>query len=212
MRLFQDTSIRRKQMLIIMGTSSVALFLACAAFVTYDILSFKKTLVSKLSSLATIISDANEAAVNFGEGYRDEAEKALANLRKEKHIVRAYLYQYQDERPASSPVPLAAYRRDAGDQRPPPQTAFGKQLRFGDRYFAISAPVIHLDQNDRSHIVGRIDLESDLDELYDRLGRYVTIVAGVLATSLLVAFVLSSSLQSVISEPILYLADVARSV
>ena len=47
MRLFQNTSIQRKQMLAIMLTSIVALLLACAGFVAYEIVSYRQELVWK---------------------------------------------------------------------------------------------------------------------------------------------------------------------
>ena len=47
MRLLYYTSIKRKQMLIIMLTSTVALLLACAIFVGDDVISFRKGIVAK---------------------------------------------------------------------------------------------------------------------------------------------------------------------
>lgn len=202
MGILQNLSIRRQQMLIVLMTSSAALLLACAAFVIYDIFTFRDGLEKKLSSLATLVGNATEAAVEFN--YPDEAEKFLANLRHEKHIVRAYLYRYEHGVPSKgTEEPFALYRRDYADERPPPR-AENRPPRFGDTYFTQSARI--------ANSVGRIDIESDLGELYDRLGKYFSIVTLVLAASLLVAFVLSARLQRVISDPILHLAAVARAI
>ena len=46
MPLFQSLSIKRKLMWIIMLTSAAVLLLACAAFVTYDQVIFRRTVRS----------------------------------------------------------------------------------------------------------------------------------------------------------------------
>ena len=49
---FKNLSIQRKLTSIIMLTSCIALILACAAFVTNDLLTFRRNLVSQMSTLA----------------------------------------------------------------------------------------------------------------------------------------------------------------
>ena len=59
---------------------------------------------------------------------------------------------------------------------------------------------------------GTIFVVSDLRDIATRLKRYVVIVGVMFLTSLLVALVLSSRLQRLVSDPILRLAKVTRSV
>jgi PAS domain S-box-containing protein len=72
-------SIRRKQMLIIMGTSSVVLLLACAAFSIYEVITFRKAMVQNLSALAEMVGDNTAAALGktdfdlFGSEHASEA-------------------------------------------------------------------------------------------------------------------------------------------
>jgi signal transduction histidine kinase len=61
-------------------------------------------------------------------------------------------------------------------------------------------------------VVGTIFVASDLKDLSSQLLRYLGIAGLVLLASLLVALGLSSQLQRLVSEPILQLAQVARSV
>ena len=61
-------------------------------------------------------------------------------------------------------------------------------------------------------LVGTIFVASDLKEISSRLMRYMEIVALVFLASLLVALALSSQLNRLVSNPILRLARVARSV
>ena len=58
MKSFQNVPIQRKQTLIILLTTGVALLLACAAFGTYEVLTFRKSMLQSLTTLA-------EAAVNL---------------------------------------------------------------------------------------------------------------------------------------------------
>ncbi|MBM3264245.1 MAG: hypothetical protein FJY97_12580 [candidate division Zixibacteria bacterium] len=57
-----------------------------------------------------------------------------------------------------------------------------------------------------------IYIQANLQSIYIRLYRYIGIAGVVLVTSTLVAILLSSQLRRVISEPILYLGDVASHV
>jgi methyl-accepting chemotaxis protein len=57
-----------------------------------------------------------------------------------------------------------------------------------------------------------IFVASDLTELNERLAHYPVIVGGMFAAALLVAFILSTRVQRLVSGPILHLAQVARTV
>ncbi len=90
MRLFQHASIQRKQMLAIMLTSIVALLLACAGFITYEVMSYRQELVGSLSSLAQIIGDVSSGALDFNDP--KAAEDTLSSLRARPNIVAACIY------------------------------------------------------------------------------------------------------------------------
>ncbi len=60
--------------------------------------------------------------------------------------------------------------------------------------------------------IGAVCLESDLGELKDRLQRFAGMVLAILFGAALLALVISSKLQRVISEPIAHLARVAKAV
>ncbi len=59
------TSIKRKQMLVIMLTSCVSLLLACGGFVAYEIITFRHTIVENLSVLGDILANNSVASVQF---------------------------------------------------------------------------------------------------------------------------------------------------
>ena len=87
---FRNLSIRRKQMFIIMLTSSIALLLACAVFVAYEVLAFRKTMVENLSTLAEIVGDNTSAALDFNDA--NSATETLSALKAEPAIIGACIY------------------------------------------------------------------------------------------------------------------------
>ncbi len=104
MSAFQNVSIRRKQTLIIMLTSSVVLFLACASFITLDTVTFRRELSERMTILADAVGSNCAAAIDFEDV--KAAEEALAALRADENIVAACVY-------SSGGRIFAAYKRDA---------------------------------------------------------------------------------------------------
>src|SRR5258708_19349612 len=91
MHLFQNASIKRKQMLIIMLTSTVALLLACAGFVAYELLTFRQEMKRHLSDLALRIAEQNTGALDFDQR-TDAKNNLLKVLRNDPNIVSAVIY------------------------------------------------------------------------------------------------------------------------
>ena len=196
MRLVKDLSIRSKLMLIIMLTSSIALFLACAAFVAFDRAKSKSTMVHNLQILAEVIGNNSIAALEFDDP--ESAGKTLEALRAEPHIVAACIYRADDRE-------FARYQRRGGDFSPSGPGAAGH--RFEDDYLVMFRPVVF-----NRETIGTVYLQSDLQELRTRLRRFVGIVSGLILGSTFVALVIAGLLQRVISRPILDLARAAREV
>ena len=198
MRLFQNASIQRKQMLVIMLTSLVALLLACAGFIAYEIVSYRTELVWNLTSLAQMIGDTSSGALDFNDP--KAAEDILSALRARPNITAACIYT-KDGRP------FAKYVRGdvAARFSVPKQEAEGHRFTIG-RLILFHSIELKGDQ------IGWIYLESDLGRLTTRFKEYAIIVIVVVFASMLVAYLLSSRLQRWLSEPILQLAKTARAV
>lgn len=198
LKRFYDLSIRLKQTLILMLTSSVALLLACAAFIAYDTVTFRQELVEKETSVAEIVGNASTAALDFSD--RITAEQLLGALRAEPNIDAACIYDRNGQ-------VFATYHRHDGQ----PATAFPPVQAAGHEFTGESLRLF-LPIKQGEETVGTIFINSDLTELSSRLARYAGIVGLVFIASLLIALALSSRLQRVVSNPILHLAQVARSV
>ncbi len=193
----RDISLRRKQTLIIMLTSSAALLLACAAFIAYDTMTFRRELSERIAVLANAIGNNCAAAIDFKD--LKTAEETLAALHADANIVSACVYSRDGQ-------VFAAYQRNSASPFVPPIMRDAGQ-EFTSDQLHVFRPI-----KQQGEVVGTIFVASDLKGISSRLIRYVGIVGLVLLASLLLAFILSSQLQRLVSNPILHLAQIARSV
>jgi signal transduction histidine kinase/DNA-binding response OmpR family regulator len=193
-----NLSLKRKLQVIIMVTVGAALVLACATFLAYDLIAFKRSMQRDLETLAEILGSNSTAALTFGD--RSVARELLSGLKAKQHILTAGIY-------SADGTSFTFYRR-AGVS---PQFVAPPAERDGSRFTSDRLILFHrimlYDQP-----VGTIYLESDLEEIHARLARFAGIVAIVLVGTSLLAFLLSSKLQGVISTPIVALAETARIV
>src|SRR2546428_12259365 len=81
---------RHKLTLILTLTSGLALLLACAAFLAYDIVSFRVRMVGDLETLAQVVGDNSTAAITFNDP--EAAEEVLGALRAKRDIIAAFLF------------------------------------------------------------------------------------------------------------------------
>ncbi|MGV3774773.1 MAG: ATP-binding protein [Verrucomicrobiales bacterium] len=195
---FRDITLRRKQTLIIMLTSSVALLVACASFVMHDVFTFRGKLIESLSVLAGIIGENCAAAIEFNDA--TAANQTLATLRGAPNIVGAFVFARTGE-------PFASYKLEGVEVPPTRDPSLTSRHEFTSTFIRLNRPIIH-----KGEALGSIELVANLQVSQDRLWSYVGIAFLVLIFSLLAAYGLSNGLQKLVSEPILQLAQVARTV
>lgn len=197
----KEYSIAQRLTWMNMLVSGVALLLACAAFIGYDVVNFRTAAVRNLSIRCQVIGANSVSALVFNDA--ESARKTLSALKADPHVVSAVIYTLDGE-------PFASYLRSA-DGRIPPSPGISPD-----------ADEVHWIRNDEivlaRHIVfdgnvsGIICIHSDIEALNDRLKLFVGIAALVLFTSMLAAFLVSSVFRQSVAEPIIHLADTARSV
>jgi signal transduction histidine kinase len=196
----RDYSISRKLTWMNLLASGVALLLACAAFVAYDLITFRESMIRSLSIQAQIVGSNSVSALLFNDP--QSAEKTLSALHNSPNIISAGIYT-PDGRP------FAAYWRHRGSgalQLPPILTA-RTQLRLRDGQMVVLRSIVF-----QGKPAGTVYIQSDLQESIDRLKQYVIIVVAVLLTSLVVALLTSSIIRRAIADPIVQLAETARIV
>ena len=197
MRAFRQTTIKRKLIALIMLTSSVALLVAFAFMIASDYLSFRSRMVRDLRTLAAVVGTNGSSALDFDD--EEFATKTLAALAATPNITTAAIYT-KDGRV------LADYLRDNQSESPPPQPG-PERYRFKHGYLTLFHPILRGEER-----IGSIYLQSTLHEMNVRLMRYGLIGGAIVLGASLIAFLFSSRLQRVISQPVLSLAHTAKVV
>jgi len=175
--------------------SGAVLFVTCITFFAYELYTFRKTTVEKLSTIGKLISANSTAALAF-ENHED-AKEILAALKAEPHIVAACLYDKDGHI-------FSQYR--AGpviDTFPDKPGAEG--YRFVRSNLELFLPVMQ-----ETRQLGTFYLRSDLGAMYERFRLYGIVVAFVIVICILLSYLLSSILQKSISKPIFALAATAK--
>ena len=90
MHWFRNTTISRKLVVVMMLTSCVALLLAATGFTAHQVLSFRRSMTERLSSLADVIGANSAGALAFED--RAAAERIVASVEGQSYIVAACLY------------------------------------------------------------------------------------------------------------------------
>jgi signal transduction histidine kinase/CheY-like chemotaxis protein len=198
MRSLGALSIRSRLTLMNMAASSLALALACAAFISYDSYNFRIAKVQDVATLAEIIGSNSTGALTYQDA--NSAKDVLSALSSKKQISEACIYDRQG-------AVFAKYQRDSGSALflPPPAQDAGSQ--FQDRHLIVFRNIVLTGDK-----IGTVYVRYDLTEVRERHRQYAVMLVVVALGSLSVALLLSSLLQRSISKPIRELAQVTRAV
>ena len=195
---FKDLPIRRKLTVIILLTTVAALLLTLSVFFGYEFLTFRQATLHQLSTVGEVIAANSTAALAFQN--EDDAKDILAALKAEQHVTAAALYDKTGhlfaKYPASVPddwVPAA------------PEMA---GYHFKDLSLIGFQPVLQGDKH-----LGTLYLKLDTGDImhrwfWDSFGVAVVLLGIVLV----VAYLISKTLQKQISQPILFLAETAKTI
>jgi len=189
----RDLSIRNKLRLIIMVAVAAALTLACAAFLVYDQIVLKRSLLNNTAVTAEMIGSNSTGALSFGD--QKAATELLGRLRAKRSITAAALYLANGQA-------FALYQRDGAQKEFVAQALRPDGAWFEHDRLMLFRRIVFAQQ-----AIGTIFIESDLEELHQRLKSFAGTAALILLASCLLAFVLSTGLEKIISNPI---ADLAR--
>jgi signal transduction histidine kinase/CheY-like chemotaxis protein len=198
MRVLRDLSIRRKLTLIIMLTSGIVLLLECSAFMYYGVISLREGMTRNLSMVADIIGANNTPALAFND--KTAAKEDLDALSANIHIISACFYTKDGQ------IFAKYVRADQPDDFSPPAIKANGAYWEKDRLLLFRRLVLD------GETLGSLYIESDLREISERLKRFAWIVAVIMLASLCAAYLIASTLQRVISGPIIRLAHTAKVV
>ncbi len=191
------TTIRQQLTAIVLVTTTLALLLACSAFVAYDIVMNRQAQVREMQAAADLLAANSTGALSFVDS--SAATETLSALGDQTNITRAYVLKPDGK-------VFASYRRaGVSDSGVPP---------FSDEAVSIAADRVSVFQPIvlKRETIGTIYLESDRQDERRRLLRFAGITAAVLLGSLCAAFLVCSRLQRVISGPLHRLSKTMRRV
>jgi signal transduction histidine kinase/DNA-binding NarL/FixJ family response regulator len=192
----RNMSIKRKLTLMTMLTSCIALVLSAASFLTYDLVSFRQQLTRDLMTQAEIISYNGAAAMAFND--ERSANVVLAGLKAKDDVVSAVLFN------ADGKI-FVSYVRD---KTPVPHVDISSTgSRINGKYLEVVRNIT-LD-NDK---IGTVFLQSDMRQWTGRVQRYAGILGIFVLISGLLAWLIASRLQIVVSKPILHLEEAMLAV
>jgi len=197
MRVLRNLTIREKLRVILMTVSTVAVVLACLAFIAFSMILWRQSVVRDLDSLAHVIANNCQAALAFD--IPQDAEEVLSGLRGKQSVIAAAIYRADGS--------LFSVYPPGREGAVPPAPARNTGHEFGPRSLHLYRMIVLNEEP-----IGVLYLENDLGEAVYVLRRQAMAMLVVLALALVAAYVLSHPLERIVSRPILSLAETARVV
>ncbi|MDD1620821.1 MAG: response regulator [Methylococcaceae bacterium] len=191
-------NIKTKLVLIMLTTSIMALILAGAGFMVYERLRVKEDMARDLTSLAKIVASRSTVALSFDD--TDVARTTLMALSVKNAIVAACIYNSTGQR-------FAEYRN--GDVCPLllPENIDADRSEDGRHYNLVREPITV-----NGEILGHVYIRASLQELDELWRKFLLWSAAILVVASLIALLLASRLQRVVSGPLERLKKTAQTI
>ena len=205
-RWFGNLSLARKLTGIGVVATTVSIVFAFAVLVPIDTVDTGARMTRNLATIADATAFNSTAAITFGDA--KAAAETLSALRADPHVVTAAIllpdnamfarFDRDPRHPAEIVLDRAAMKRAQAWQSVP-------ALPYGS--LRIGRPIVLGRES-----IGTIYVESDLEEMRARGGQHLRLLVLPLVCAFGLAFLLSTRLQRIISEPLLRLTTATRAV
>lgn len=163
-------SIRQKQLVAILGGTLLMLLINTAALFTYELVTYRNSMVRNLTSIASVVGANAASALDFND--QKNAAIALETLASERGVVRAVLY----DREGNLFTEFRRFGVPSGEFERP---NFGRKAYLFERVsLFVRQPVAW-----KGEEFGEIIIESDLTEIKRRTFQYTTIALIILFSS-----------------------------
>ena len=197
MKYFNDYSIKRKLVLLLVALVTFTLLLQGSILVYNDIKNLKTNIVESLSVLASAIGSMSRAAILFEDARA--GSRILSSLEGERQIDLAVIYKADNQ-------VFVTYLRDKKAKIESPTLDHQGEL-ITKKGIEIIRDII-LD----GEVLGKIYIKANLSEMESKIENQLVLVIGIFSVILLISIPISVLLQRFISEPILSLAKTAQKV
>ncbi len=198
MRIFDNSSLKNKLRVIILLTSGIVLFLASVAFVTNDILTFRRNMVTDLFVLAELVGINSTAGLLFKDNFA--VEENMQALKANKHIIFAKIFNKKNK------LFVTYFKKDVDKTSLPNFPTLTEHQNIRDNYiFNISKDYVDIFRKiytNKNKFVGTVYIRSDLEAFYKHLFWAGSIITIIMILSLLLALILAFKFQKVLTAPI----------
>lgn len=205
MSFLEKLSIRHKVTLAIVLIGGAAHSITATGFVMYEMQRNRLQILSELRTVAGVISAGSVAALTFRDV--NAAEETLGSLKAVKSVVAAAVYDSKGKvfglysgPPEAAPLP-AQFRQPATWRDADP----ARLEEYG--LFRVDSPVLLSAES-----LGTVCLIATSQGYGRAFAQYAPLTGVFIGFGLFVAWLLSRILQTVVSEPVLKLAQAARRV
>ncbi|MGH8687741.1 MAG: sensor histidine kinase [Burkholderiales bacterium] len=189
-------SLRQKLLALVMLTTFAALVVALGGMIAYELQGYHRRLIADLTTQAELLGRTIAPALTF-----DDARVAKENLdllRSRPQVGAAAIYTARG-------AVFASYLRGRGDAAAP-RLPEAEGVRVEGAQVLVFKRIL----ND-GEILGTVFLRADY-EMGQRVLANLGIASLVLAVALCLAYLLSKTLQRMVTDPVLAIAQVAREV
>jgi signal transduction histidine kinase/CheY-like chemotaxis protein len=188
-------TIRQKLLGVVLLTTLVALIVALGATVSYNLRTYRQTLIADMTTQAELLGHMTAPALTFDDKQLAVQNLSLLSLRP---VVRAAaIYNAKGKL-------FATYA--ASGEPPPPSLPEAEDIRIEGGRLILFERIV----ND-GEILGTVYLRADY-RFFATVLDYLGIAVIVIFVAMLVAFLLSVRLQKIVTGPIFALAKVTREV
>lgn len=196
-----NVTVQSKLSLIIVAISTISLLLAATLFTLFQLREHRSSMIESLTSVASITADNAQAAIHFKN--KSDADNIVAEFRSDSQILTAAIYT--GEKKLFSAYDLTGDNIDTLHDF----SAEDKQYTFDQNQLHLYQAITF---QGSQKIIGYIYLRANLDSIYQQLKQNVLVIAAIVLSVLFIATLLTSKLQKIISDPILDLSQVTRTI
>lgn len=200
-------SVRIKIMLIIIFVSMLSLSLAFVFMFAYDFISFRKMTIQEITNLAELVGAHNIAAIeffndaNYYNGQKTAQDDLSRMISVDKRVQAAYIFTTNEKifagvnSPSLPPTWLPPYKSE------------GYEFNLWDNYLEV-----YKDIYEDGEKMATIYIRSHVNSAYERILSYAGVFLLIFLGALFLNYILSISLQKIISKPILSLAELTKQI
>lgn len=199
LRRFNDSSLKQKLITIMLLTSSIVLLITSLAYITHEVLTFRRVIRQELQGLADIIANNAASALVFND--QTAATETLKGVSANQRIQSVLILNHAGTVFAEYGSPERKdVDREAGGRG---GSAFWEWQKGEEVTQTITV---------EGREVGTVVIESNMKGLREKLDVFFIVGGLVMLMAVLIAYLVSARLQGLISEPIMRLVQTMKRV